>query len=1421
MPTKDSTAASTLSGDRLVSWAKEACFVIAVIANSSLEHRVAVQINESSEFRGRGVACIRQEKIWKSNALTCAQEQGAYEATPFRCSFVPTERAKMQTSQDMPAVSWITSVPDVLFSESVCWSGSGTCVSLSEAPLKPILPLLHIEGLWFAETKEPAGNHIEALVQQSHDISCAVFHIQDPSGTMSQCGGCAKAFRSNSTTLFPCTRASLASVRAEIETPKENVQRVNIHIPSGTQKTGLHLTLVSPDLAKRTNPRIWTCYSHVKNESQWSIRSSSNTTTEPQRLYLFERVFHPEKFTAILCNRPLPTWGRTRRVANVSFIVADDKSPQSCVDANGNLDLFEDSQNLHVWKRLKRIRPSNWTDEFHGMLNQIAPGLWQGPNGSFFMLNPIKASMWWIPEDGAPELCLSTSQPKSEVKLQLGKSMSPPELPLTCPSGKSPLSSVSIQNTAGPFFYRVPNCEIREMMASLPCRCPWRWAETNKSVSVDGATLLHSCALWTPEQRTLHSWRLNGIAPKHDDKINATAASHFLDGRHGIFASCPKSDRVINACSENKQEHIETPGNQCRSCLPDHFSLAGRCFAQREARGRKQTRKLLFQRGPKPSSPPQQRDDICEPLLSESALEQETDDSAAIAMHFEQFADGMMSPNFPLSLVPPSDRSRTMNPIEEMLRMRTPEPQRILQNIILPGDSETISGQIAAELVITPPGASRGPNQIALVDSRSGAVICSIGDSPGARAYPVHYATWSSPLGESDPWIFITLVTPSTPEGPARLLNYKIINLGDHKYIFQLQAYLPAWKWSRRLDAGSEDVPMLGASDTVLVEPHAGPRGGAYDLEASIIIDRIRGTWAPFLDDPDFGGDVALAFTTNFYYMTSHITNLPAPPYVFDPRAYRRTCFRRTGYLHPESLVYDLDWRIFHTLVPVASLWRKNGKLAVAFKLENKMKAMLIPGAWRDKSKYLRDLGKQGEPSCPYVIIEFSREPEIENTEERHAREFEMYERVQRLGFHSGDGETLTESLAQSISEPPEISLRNSRRHWMRAVRWRFILGIQRGSSQLQDVPFRGLLLWQVPDILKPRRYRRNLYPGTASFSTANGAYLISPTAASSRSSGGSATRSFWIPDSLLDQSQTYTEFTELTLQPNVLATESIAAISGKPLPYTQVSTHVIVMDDATGLNEGEVRLALLTYPLVFRNNQNRGETRQPSLNFVTLRTTGPRSGLLTPTPLVELPIHESRSTRAARRWQPWQPTDPSFLAWRSSTFHSGLLRHSREPARLSWLPLTRDLLEFGVVADQIIEGPEGGVLTVRVRRPVLRSRATEDTGNFEPAREHSAVMAAIRNSAHSALDLEPNACLLYRQATGSGRGPCRACHSISTLWPRTSMPARVRVPISDFIDIMETDTNDVLLNDAEVHFEELGSIAIRLRFPSESLPEK
>ena len=1450
-----------------MSWSKEACLIQAVIGNDVLEHRVSVQFNESALLPGYGVACLRQERKWITGPDAClpVQRSQLFHETPFRCFFVPGEGASLSTSASMPVVTWKSSSPDSILMESVCWPGGGTCVSRAQATLNPspFLPA-GAEGVWFrqAAQEEDHGSHIEILSQQADGVACAVFFVagQQSENDVFQCGGCAASASLNGSSSsssfimrpFCVGSGATADLQVELEKPAGGVQRANIIKPSSSSSlqaaTSLRLTQVSTKIAGEIGDRLWTCsrpFPASNGGFRWEIRRMDNMTTTGA-LGLFEVKPHSQEFAVSFCRKPLPTWARARRKGKFNITTQyGNTSLISCGDAVRGVDLFEESETLRVWKRPKNYTSGTWGEELKWILEEIAPGLWQGPGDSFFLLNPVGDFLLWILEDSAPLLCVPHVQRRSMFRFERGASVPPEERPLTCPSGKSAKSFVSVRNEEGPFFYRVATCEkaVNEIGSSHSCRCPWRWADANQSVLVDGAALLHSCAVWSPEKRALHSWRTNDVVPATATASSPTTTSRFLSGRDAARVSCPnhsdaagKGILIINACSKSgskPSERRDDDDDQCRVCLAGYTPANQRCFLGVESRSAavRDPSSLRIDRGGlvKSRAPTKKTTDLCEPLLKNDAEEDAQDhgdgtvSGAASGNNYAwSIADGMMGPNFPFGVFggPASENPNAVSPVQQMLALNSKSAtQRILQNIHLPGNGKSAAA-ISVDLVIFP--TSQGSNQIALVSSDDGRIICSTYDESGARVYPVHYASWSETTEK--PWSWITIITPKTYSYD--IINYKILH-DNGKYGFHRGSAMAAWLWPIRLEVpNGAHTPRVQPSDTMLVQPHAGPRGGSHDLEASLVIDPIRATWAPFEDDPDSGRVAALAFASNFYYMTSHIQNMQAPPYVFDPLEYRRGLFQLFGTLEASDPVCDMDWRILYTLRPVASLWRQTGRLAVAFKLENKLPPSMKPQAWREMENWLQELANKGDPSCPYVIIEFAREHEVEVTWKRFKREDALWNRLRGLSQDSHPATRLLwDTVITGLMEPPSRNERQSR-YWMRAVRWRFMLGIPGASSQLQDVPERGLLFWQIPDITLHRSYNRIHFPGAAFFPEADGVHIISePYTGSStqeqkdKRAFRTTTKGFWISDSLLGQSQEYSGFIETTLQPNILEPEyKRDPLSPRP-PYTQLATNIVVMRDATGLKEGEVRLALLTYPVVFRDKER--DHRRPLLNFITLRTEGPRSGFSSPTPLVELPLQESRSriipSRGLLRWQPWQPADASFQAWRDSAFPARIQRSS-EHARTPWQPLSGGLLEFQLTGDRILEGPQGGgVLFVRVRRPVLRlrSEAAEDAQHYGPAQAHDAFTASLRNTAHAAHDLEPNACFLYRQATATGRATCRACRSILPRWLRfDGVPERVRVP--DFMDAMETDDNDVVRNDAVVQYEELGSIALALRFPAD-----
>ena len=1378
------------------SWNGSSCFVVAIVADRALEYRVSISFRANRASPAFGTACYCSRSTWSRVNVTapCSsnQERRGWDCGAIRCSLVRADRGSVSLRTDSinPRVGWSTDAPSRLWLQSSCWEGSGACVEFSESrawPLETNRSFLNapVDGVWQG-TAEPGFSLVFQFTEEKQGACLA---MRDGNGATRVCGGCAPRTSSGDFVSY-CADGDTVNVR--VLTVTDALLEVEVSYGQG----GSRKVFLTPSEFDPFFLSSWVCSFPGNAYPQWLLAATRTSAGA----------------TGLRCAQEIKT--------------------ETSLSSS----------------REHSLHPQD--------LAKLAPGLWQAPQyDAFFLRDPVSDELWILhrleKQRHAVSSCIALSPPASrKIFLQAGAWKPPsPQLSAACSdAGGAAPARVSLSNEARPFFYRPFMCGISERAprsaGPTSCSCPWRWAQPNETVVVDGAALLKGCALWVNEAAPISSWLLDYKRADCGQDLSSNAETRILKGWRGLPGHCAKSSGI--SC--------QLPFSAGRECLPGLETLEGRCFFSVPSETSRAPRAPFSFNAPRApvTGGGARNPDYCATPEEVRAHEEETASLAPLFLPevrgqlFAHFTERGLSPDLAWEIGlfvgvpwndPHRDGSWLMGSGHLYPNMPLFEPHPALA--LWPATGNGVETQDIFTGLPYPPWAGEEDEipffwQVATLrltirrSDRPGhnwLVIVSDGleeDGPGIGdvtafglesrfALDARSASWL----RTSAGLFFTFVTPLGFMHSFQLRCEIVPDPHDGRRRARLMlsrnSVVDAIEASEQFADRRDPLRRVDIYQNTLVDPMNARQGAWREDASTLVLGNELGVLIPVADSSAAVPDKRLCFVSNLFYLTSDVPRLTPPPYVYAPERDIETSIM----VHPER---PFDWRFFYGLAVQSSMWRESGTLMVAFSMHH-----LGPASefFVDDFMLNREI---------YFVVEFERGPE-DVSPDRQARERSFYQLASATPRWADMG-------IASVS-PPSVSERQSD-SWMRPIGWRFIYGPRGGSNGvlLQDVPGKGVFLWSVPAAV--HAWRSNNYFREATSFHDPGSVRIA-----------TGTDGYWLSTPLPRQSQIYFGAHEPALQCPLAP--SVGRFS--------LTISVLKGD----LDSDRVNLAILSHDVSPCDPMVPAELRNPFFQIAVLKT---EEGLVSVSHRERLPLPQdaqglamSFRTAIAALGRLWRhsPTPLSFhdheqrlretgVLSEDSDLHealalitalqinSGFLRGGGSRgvlraenmadavleragflttgawaipawrlskfARTSWTPLETGRLELRIEADRVAAYPKNGFVTLRARRPVLRLRVdSEHRKRSSLAQAFHApeiVAAAALNAKDSAREDE---CYLCRAKLGLGRSNCPEC-----AWPgatKTGAPPARRRQVA---------AASALPGHAVIEFEELGEFTLNLQ---------
>ena len=1475
-PTDDfalSLGGPTTDGLRLVG---STCFVTAVANFSARSEYFKVHITRQQNENERDVICTWRSEEWSSEANAC---QGSPKLTDAPACDILREATSFERSfTGLHGLAWSDEHPDALFLRTKCWQGGEICAPFSQSQISLIAtePNSSVSGSWHG-----TSNDASVTLQTVQNKMICVSVLMQMGYELRTCGGCIDhSFNGKKTQISPrmsfeCSTGSAISLWMRII--HESLRVVYFSSPTGggdidanknVSPPKVFLTPAAPELLfQRVS---WVCSLDEKNKIEIHLNEKSG-----RDLVVSSLQSRNMQVSAKRCSNAPETWSRARRAKNPIFKSTTHPIKTSCFP-NDSHRLVEDSDTGQIWRISERPPAKVWKRGTPQLLSALSAGLWTVEPGHQLLLDAANAVLWSLSNVSGTQKCHALHQPQTTSSpLSPGAWAAPEARPFSCPRGANAAQEIEVTNAKVSFFYQPAACRKRLGSGYKYCDCPWKWSRANETAIVDGAAILSGCGLMASREVPLSSWSLRGSAPSGCSLRGSVTIEIESRGIPGACASdlvCSASETASTIACENAGENNDN-ALHCRSCPPGRAFFEGRCFEM--------TPEVPRTTGPPPVSRAEDAPTLTAPsspgghwhesiCASETDIEAHEIETARLAPFFLPVVRGQLRafmaeqgappeimqyigqfvgvpwlarhdstswrsgfrqtiPNAPLG---PRARNRGIQNIlpdsgRELL-------QRIMTGIRRPlwkgaGTPSVMWEDADLEFVIVRPEGTveQGVDTIFIV-RRMGAAQSQ--EDYVSRAQLVLTVPWSNRVLRAS---WMRLIDGS--------IQISIIN--SRGWILEFNLFCDTEGQLCLVIKGLTDAVTRLASlcqvrsntgleahwmENVVIEPTSGPPGCITNnrmLESSLIIGRTLAAWTY---SPNFGFDdptetVPIAFVTNLLYLTSSVADMSPPRYVFD--------IRRYGNIRPN--IIRNDWRAYYSLIPQTSLWLNDGKLIVVFLMKCHDPSTLLSG-------FLRNLNDRNA----YIIVEFERKKE-------HV-DVNRMRREQRAFF-----------VPSGLNDMPAPPTRRERLSdaWMCPVGWQFFLSAFRSSgSTLQEVPGKGVLLWQTPD---PSRERS--------------VYIADRTAVDATNILGHGSvhvscdsTVHWFSFPFPSARQVFHGMVEPTLQENIIP--QIPCNGGASV--SEVST----MQDGGRGSQDIARLVIITRPAM-----NRMRFVTPMISFASLRIRGGSGGALTrDSGLHALPLPERdgkqaldfdiavaslgylwRSATAPRTLEErldhmqWRGTEMTISEMRASVAtlesierlgrgisnrlfesrqrpHPQLLRaasgrHLRENdvwvlerwrimrfVTSQYLPTPNGRVEYKIDADKTYRDNGVGYITLRARKPVLVFQGGTPRRRSVSKQPAELVAGALLNSLEST---PVGHCFLCRNTLGAGRPLCPVCEDCvidqttcanSWLrWPRffrsvsSARPSRVNTPIKHVL----------VRDDVSVGFEDLGEFSLALKY--------
>ena len=1328
-------------------WSRSACFVSSLINGYALMHNVSLQVSQDPLNGAHAISCYRRKTIWVHEKNACSLTTGfGYEFAAQRCEYLASPYNKIEIEDDHSRVTWKPETAEILRFGFTCLGAStGTCVPDSEGETvrAPVLPL--DIGPW------QARNGSSLLILQKHATSlCVASHVFLPQSAPQFCGGCNFSNPSiggleispeEQILSFPCLQSAPIFVRLR-EQRSALGWEAEISSHAERDQASLAFFMVPLGPAIPATESSWIC--HVNETLSWHVLSAPSLK-EALEISDYRPVMEPNQT------------GRVRRF------------PQ---ERQGKREIVA----------------------------AIAPGLWAPQSDARIILQTNIQMMWLLlPATGARPCDLVRSGEVEVFRMQPAPWALPLGRPTSCPNGGVVATNVSIRNQGSSFFYRPVQCATSVARPRYaPCHCPWRWSPPNATVFVDGAALLYECAIVVDSKTNQTQWHVNGEF-LHCDIANVSNSSRSLPSECVAPVACSTSNGRASACGAE----IDAVGcRKCKASLS--FLTGDRCFehealqfATRAAQGSAKSFHSSSSRQLTPPAAPGRRQDVCLTREERQSQDLEVERLGArflpavraqlrARLVFQGMPDAIIrvvgdfvgAPWTPHRNAPhwlagfgqmrsnvPFRGSALRDAGESLTRAwhRTVE-QRILSGLPRPiwrGPSDScpemwdsndlefcISRPIDGRLHVEGWLSTRNLYTIRAVQSRR----TTEGSweqrdqeafySPSVEEYlslsqvgrHLMRASWSR---LSDGSIFISL---AHRDNAVTHLRFYCDETGSLRLERERR-----WTTRPEVMANVRDPHLALTPDhwrQTLIEPTSGPIGQVLSgraREGTLVMSAGFAYWV-LRNEPQTTLLAPVAFISNLFYMTSEVTDLQAPPYLFDWK--RSRLGRKLG---PSAV----DWRAYYTLVPQTSLWRKTGTLVVVFRLRCHDPAYQYNYLLKDRDAYF--------------IAEFLREREDADPE-RVRREQTTFQSLRVLNEFG--------RLFYAPAKPPTSAERQSP-DWMRAIGWRFVLGCRHcATTLLQEIQGLGCIMWQTPASIID-------WPGEPP--DAVGLLSVDSVRVSSSSAA------HWIALPLPSSTQEYFRAREPTLLPDFFLTSGQHFVDIATIPTADAQVFRLAILSQILVDRGVDNNPLLNYATLrvkAGNAEIRSESSLTVLPFPSFEGENAFS--------FELMVHQMgypwrQSLSALSLLHPWRKFAPvldvlstmeKLAGNRRNVFidnvyaQSGFIFSSRNVwtmaewraqhfVRTGYLPSPDGRLEFRVRPDCITRGTRHGYIQVQVRRPVLRLRDNGPVKLLQPIEtkiQPNVVVASYQNSLEIAHEDE---CFLCQQTLGMGRPCCIICQDI------------------------------------------------------------